>query len=58
VLCCEDLMRQYGDEVLLVTGPPLGRREVCWNGQGQGSAAGSYRRAAATDPSVARCREL
>jgi glycosyltransferase involved in cell wall biosynthesis len=24
VLCCEDLMRQYGDEVLLITGPPLG----------------------------------
>ena len=24
VLCCEDLMRQYGDDVLLVTGPPLG----------------------------------
>jgi len=24
VLCCEDLMREHGDEVLLVTGPPLG----------------------------------
>jgi glycosyltransferase involved in cell wall biosynthesis len=24
VLCCEDLLRQYGDDVLLVTGPPLG----------------------------------
>jgi glycosyltransferase involved in cell wall biosynthesis len=24
VLCCEDLLHQYGDEVLLVTGPPLG----------------------------------
>jgi glycosyltransferase involved in cell wall biosynthesis len=24
VLCCEDLMRQFGDDVLLVTGPPLG----------------------------------
>jgi glycosyltransferase involved in cell wall biosynthesis len=24
VLCCEDLMRRHGDEVLLVTGPPLG----------------------------------
>ena len=24
VLCCEDLMRRYGDDVLLVTGPPLG----------------------------------
>ena len=24
VLCCEDLMRDYGDKVLLVTGPPLG----------------------------------
>ena len=24
VLCCEDLLRRYGDEVLLVTGPPLG----------------------------------
>jgi len=24
LLCCEDLMRLYGDEVLLVTGPPLG----------------------------------
>jgi glycosyltransferase involved in cell wall biosynthesis len=24
VLCCEDLMRQYHDDVLLVTGPPLG----------------------------------
>jgi len=24
VLCCKDLMRDYGDEVLLVTGPPLG----------------------------------
>ena len=24
VLCCEDLLRQYGDEVLLITGPPLG----------------------------------
>jgi len=24
LLCCEDLLREYGDEVLLVTGPPLG----------------------------------
>ena len=24
VLCCEDLLRTYGDQVLLVTGPPLG----------------------------------
>jgi len=24
VLCCEDLLREYGDEVLLITGPPLG----------------------------------
>ncbi len=24
VLSCEDLMRMYGDEVLLITGPPLG----------------------------------
>jgi glycosyltransferase involved in cell wall biosynthesis len=24
VLCCEDLMRDYGDRVLLITGPPLG----------------------------------
>jgi glycosyltransferase involved in cell wall biosynthesis len=24
VLCCEDLIRQYGDDVLLITGPPLG----------------------------------
>ena len=24
VLCCEDLLRQYGDDVLLMTGPPLG----------------------------------
>jgi len=24
VLCCEDLMHQYGDDVLLLTGPPLG----------------------------------
>ncbi len=24
VLCCEDLLHQYGDEVLLITGPPLG----------------------------------
>jgi len=24
VLCCEDLLREYGDDVLLVTGPPLG----------------------------------
>ncbi len=24
LLCCEDLLRDYGDEVLLVTGPPLG----------------------------------
>lgn len=24
LLCCEDLLRLYGDEVLLVTGPPLG----------------------------------
>ena len=24
VLCCEDLIRRYGDDVLLVTGPPLG----------------------------------
>ncbi len=24
VLCCEDLIREYGDEVLLITGPPLG----------------------------------
>ncbi len=24
VLCCEDLMRLHGDDVLLITGPPLG----------------------------------
>ncbi len=24
VLCCEDLLRRHGDEVLLATGPPLG----------------------------------
>ena len=24
VLCCEDLLREYGDEVLLITGPALG----------------------------------
>lgn len=24
VLCCEDLVRLYGDDVLLITGPPLG----------------------------------
>lgn len=24
LLCCEDLMREYGDDVLLLTGPPLG----------------------------------
>jgi len=24
VLCCEDLLRDYGDQILLVTGPPLG----------------------------------
>jgi glycosyltransferase involved in cell wall biosynthesis len=24
VLCCEDLVRRYGDDVLLITGPPLG----------------------------------
>jgi glycosyltransferase involved in cell wall biosynthesis len=24
LLCCEDLMRTYGDDLLLVTGPPLG----------------------------------
>ncbi len=24
VLCCEDLLRRYGNEVLLITGPPLG----------------------------------
>lgn len=24
VLCCEDLLRRFGDDVLLVTGPPLG----------------------------------
>ena len=24
VLCCEDLLRLYGDDVLLITGPPLG----------------------------------
>jgi glycosyltransferase involved in cell wall biosynthesis len=24
VLCCEDLLRDYGDQVLLITGPPLG----------------------------------
>ena len=24
VLCCEDLLRRYGDDVLLITGPPLG----------------------------------
>jgi glycosyltransferase involved in cell wall biosynthesis len=24
VLCCEDLLRRHGDEVLLITGPPLG----------------------------------
>jgi len=24
VLCCEDLLREHGDEVLLVSGPPLG----------------------------------
>lgn len=24
LLCCEDLIRDYGDDVLLITGPPLG----------------------------------
>ncbi|MBN1393570.1 MAG: glycosyltransferase family 4 protein [Pirellulales bacterium] len=24
LLCCEDLIRRYGDDVLLITGPPLG----------------------------------
>ncbi|HLA85925.1 MAG TPA: glycosyltransferase family 4 protein [Thermoguttaceae bacterium] len=24
VLCCEDLLREHGDDVLLITGPPLG----------------------------------
>ena len=24
LLCCEDAMREYGDEVLLVTGPSIG----------------------------------
>ncbi|MBN1590481.1 MAG: glycosyltransferase family 4 protein [Pirellulales bacterium] len=24
VLCCEDLMREHGDDVLLITGPPMG----------------------------------
>ena len=24
LLCCEDLLRDYGDDVLLITGPPLG----------------------------------
>jgi hypothetical protein len=24
LLCCQDLIRQYGDDVLLVTGPALG----------------------------------
>ena len=24
LLCCEDLIRRHGDDVLLVTGPPLG----------------------------------
>jgi glycosyltransferase involved in cell wall biosynthesis len=24
LLCCEDLVRDYGDDVLLITGPPLG----------------------------------
>ena len=24
VLCCEDLIRRHGDDVLLITGPPLG----------------------------------
>ena len=24
LLCCRDLIRQYGDDVLLVTGPALG----------------------------------
>ncbi len=24
MLCCEDLLRDYGDDVLLITGPPLG----------------------------------
>ena len=25
LLCCEDLIRDFGDDVLLITGPPLGR---------------------------------
>lgn len=42
VLCCEDLTRLYGDEVLLITGPPLGPegslldRANAWARAGQG----------------------
>ena len=37
LLCCEDLLRDYGDDVLLVTGPPLGPEgELAATGQGQG----------------------
>ena len=27
ILCCQDLIEDYGDDVLLVTGPPLGPEE-------------------------------
>ena len=43
VLCCEDLLRDYGDDVLLITGPALGTgRKPARTGQGRGGAAGDH----------------
>ena len=57
LLCCQDLIRQYGDDVLLVTGPALGP-EGDLLGQGRGGAAGAGPVAASSDPSLAGCGSL
>ena len=52
VLCCEDLMRRHGDDVLLMTGPPLGPEgSLLGAGKGRGGAAGNHRRSSA-GPSI------
>ncbi len=53
VLTCEDLSREYGDDVLLVAGPPLGPEGSLLERAAQRCAAGDRELAAARDPSAA-----
>ncbi len=59
LLTCEDLLRDYGDDVLLITGPPLGPEgSLLERARAGGVPLAIIAVAAPADPSLARCREL